>query len=171
MRVALLNNPSVDDFSKQLLTISNGRVPVDESNGLISFPRNFFNFVSSKVHHEFINKVFSNIIDNHKNQKWLSKRAILAAKNKDVDDLNFVIQNQIVGILHSFKYIDSATSEEEVTNYPSEFLNSLDVPGLPPQNLQLEVDSVIMMLRNLNQSKLCNGTCLRTKKKKTDDSM
>ena len=35
MRVALLNELSVEDFSKQLLTIGNGCVPVDESSGLI----------------------------------------------------------------------------------------------------------------------------------------
>ena len=104
MRVALLNDLSADDFSKQLLNIGNGRVPVDESSGLISFPPNFCNFVSSKD--ELINKVFPDIIANHKNTKWLSKRAILAAKNKDVDDLNFIIQNQIVGTLYSFKSID-----------------------------------------------------------------
>jgi PIF1 helicase. len=70
---------------------------------------------------------------------------------------NFVIQNQIIGTLHSFKSIDCVTNEDEDTNYPSEFVNSLDVPGLPPHNLQLKVSSVFMMLRNLNPPKLCNG--------------
>ncbi|XP_069964154.1 uncharacterized protein [Bactrocera oleae] len=97
MRVALLNDLSADDFSKQLLTIGNGPVPVDESSELISFPPNFCNFVSSKD--ELINKVFPDIIANHKNTKWLSERASLAAKNKDVADLNIIIQNQIVGTL------------------------------------------------------------------------
>lgn len=158
MRVALLNDPSAEVFSNQLLTIGNGRVPVDASNGLISFPPNFCNFVSTKE--ELINKVFPNIIANHKNYDWLSERAILAAKNKDVDHLNCTIQKQIVGSLHSFKSIDCVTNEDEATNYPTEFLNSLDVPGLPPHNLQLKVGSVVIMLRNLNQPKLCNGTRL-----------
>lgn len=94
------------------------------------------------------------------NHEWLSERAILAAKNKDVDDLNFVIQNEIVGQLHSFKSIDCVTNPDEATSYPTEFLNSLDLPGLPPHNLRLKVGSVIIMLRNLNQPKLCNGTRL-----------
>ncbi|XP_068618716.1 ATP-dependent DNA helicase PIF1-like [Battus philenor] len=125
MRIALLNDLSADDFSKQLLTIGNGRVPVDESSG---------------------------------------ERAILAAKNKDVDSLNFIVQNQIVGTLYSFKSIDCVTNAEEATNYPTEFLNSLDVPDLPPHNLQLEVGSVVIMTRNLNQPKLCNGTRLVIRK-------
>ena len=66
--------------------------------------------------------MFPNIIHNNKNHKWLSERRILAAKKKDVDDLNFVIQNQIVGTLHSLKSIDCVTNKDEVTNYPSEFL-------------------------------------------------
>ncbi|CAB3226684.1 unnamed protein product [Arctia plantaginis] len=135
MRVALLNDISAEDFSEQLLTIGNGQVPVDESSGLISFPNNFCNFVSSKD--ELINNVFPDIISNYKNNEWLSERAILAAKNKDVDDLNYIIQNKIIGTMHSFKSIDCVTNEDEATNYPIEFLNSLDVPGLPPHNLRL----------------------------------
>ncbi|XP_055918612.1 uncharacterized protein LOC129950715 [Eupeodes corollae] len=130
IRVALLNDLSADDFSKQLLTID-----------------------------ELINKVFPDIIANHRNTKWFSERAILAAKNKDLDDLNFMIQNQIVG---SFKSIDCVTNEEEATYYPTEFLSSLDVPGLPPHNKKLKVGSVVIML--LNQQKLCNETRLVMRK-------
>nr|XP_026483830.1 uncharacterized protein LOC113391917 [Vanessa tameamea] len=54
---------------------------------------------------------------------------------KTVNDLNFIIQNQIVGTLHSFKSIDCVTNVDEATNYPTEFLNSLDVTGLPSHNL------------------------------------
>ena len=85
----------------------------------------------------------------------------MTAMNKDVDDFNFVIQNQIVGTLYSFKHIDCVINEDEITNYPSEFLNSLDVPALPPHNLQLKV---VMLIRNLNPPKLCNGTSLVIKK-------
>lgn len=71
MRVALLNDTSAEDFSEQLLTIGNFRVIVNESSGLISFPPNFCNFVSSKD--KRISKVFPNIITNHKNNEWLSE--------------------------------------------------------------------------------------------------
>ena len=47
------------------------------------------------------------------NYKWMSEGAILAAENKDVDDVNFVIQNEIVGTLHSFKSIDCVTNEDK----------------------------------------------------------
>ena len=80
-----------------------------------------------------------------------------------MENLKFVIQNKIG---HSFKSIDCVTNEDEVTNYPSAFLNPLDVPGLPPHNLKLKVASVVMMLQSLNQPKLCNR--MRLVIKKTD---
>ena len=79
------------------------------------------------------------------------------AKNKDVDDLNYIIQNEIIGTLHSFKFSDCITNEDEATNYPIEVLNSLYVPGLRPHSLRIKVGSVVIMLKNINQPKLCNG--------------
>ena len=84
----------------------------------------------------------------------MSERAILAAKNIDVNELNFKIQEQITGELRIYKSVDSATNQDDVVNYPPEFLNSLDVPGLPPHNLQLKVGSVVIILRNINQPRM-----------------
>lgn len=108
--------------------------------------------------------MFPNIALNYKNHDWLSERAILAAKNKDVDDMNFIIQNEIAGDLQTYKSVDTVTSEDEVVNYPTEFLNSLELSGLPPHNLKLKIGSVIIMLRNINPPRLCNGTRLAVKK-------
>lgn len=107
------------------------------TTALISFPSNFCNFVTSKD--ELIGKVFPDIDVNYLNHDWLSGRAILAAKNKDVNEINFKIQNEIGGQMHSFKSVDWVVNEDEATNYPTEFLNSLDLPGVPQYILQLKV--------------------------------
>ena len=60
--------------------------------------------------------------------------------------------------------IDSITDPNEVVNHPNEFLNLLDLPGLPLHNLQLKVGSAKIMLRNLNQPELFNGTRVAVKK-------
>lgn len=47
MRVELQNDQSGEVFSKQLLEIGNGEIPVDTSSGYITFPANFSNFTKS----------------------------------------------------------------------------------------------------------------------------
>ena len=158
MRVFLQQDTTAEVFSKKLLRIGNGRIPVDTSSGLISIPPAICQFTSTKD--ELNTNVYPNISQNYRNYDWLSARAILAAKNTDVNDLNWTIQNQIPGELRSYKSIDRVENEDEVVNYPVEFLNSLDLPGMPPHHLRLKVGSVIIMLRNLHAPKLCNGTRL-----------
>lgn len=88
----------------------------------------------------------------------------MAAKNVDVDEINFQIQQLLPGDLMSFKSIDTVVDENESVNFPIEFLNSLDIPGMPPHNLRLKIGSPIILLRNLNPPQLCNGTRLVIKK-------
>lgn len=156
MRVQLQNDPSAALFSKQLLEIGNGQMPIDNQNGLITLPTNFCTITQSKE--ELIRSVFPNIAQQYKNHIWLSERAILAAKNKDVNELNAAIQHDIHGELITYKSVDTVINQDDVVNYPTEFVNSLDLPGMPPHNLQLKVGAVIIMLRNINQPRLCNGT-------------
>uniref|UniRef100_A0A2S2Q5R1 DNA helicase Pif1-like 2B domain-containing protein n=1 Tax=Sipha flava TaxID=143950 RepID=A0A2S2Q5R1_9HEMI len=113
---------------------------------------------------ELIEKVFPNIAQNYKDHVWLSERVILAAQNVDVNEINFQIQNKIAGELMTYKSIDSVTDQDDVIDYPTEFSNSLELPGLPSHNLQLKIGSVIIMLRNINQPRFCNGTRFAVRK-------
>lgn len=160
MRVKLKNDQSAAIFSKQLLEIGNGKIASDAS-GFICFPTNFCRFMSSID--ELIATVYPDIDTNCKNLDWLSERAILAPKNIDVDKINLKIQSSIGGPLRCFNSVDCVTNPDESVNYPSEFLNSLEVSGMPPHILQLKIGAVIIMMRNLNQPKLCNGTRLVVK--------
>ncbi|KAF7287966.1 hypothetical protein GWI33_000027 [Rhynchophorus ferrugineus] len=55
-------------------------------------------------------------------------------------------------------------NQADVANYPTEFLNSLKLPKLPPHKLEIKsCKSVVIMLRNINQHRLCNGTRLAVK--------
>lgn len=162
MRVQIQNNPTAEEFSKQLLEIGDGKMPINPITQNIKLPQNFCNIVSTQ--NELIQKVFPNIEVNYSHHQWLSERAILAAKNIDVDVINLTIQNMINTQLFTFKSIDTVVDENEGVNYPTEFLNSLDVPGIPPHHLGLKIGSPIILLRNLKPPMLCNATRLVIKK-------
>lgn len=111
-----------------------------------------------------IESIFPDLQANYINHAWLRERAILAPKNIDVDAINFKIQQSLPGNEILFKSINTVTDPDEAVNYPVEFLNSLDLPGMPPHNLRLKIGAPIILLRNLNAPKLCNGTRLVIKK-------
>jgi len=130
----LQNDDSGELFSDQLLAIGNGKLPVDSISGRIQLPAEFFNLVTSK--NELVEKVFLNILTNYKNHKWLSERAILAAKNKDFHETNNIVLTKIRDQKVVYKSIDTVLEPTESANYPSEFLSSLDLPGFRPHVLK-----------------------------------
>ncbi|PIM96964.1 DNA helicase [Handroanthus impetiginosus] len=158
----MLQDPSAKTFSKQLLDIGDGKVDVHENTGCIKLPTDFCTIINSQ--NALIDQIFPDINTRYLNHEWLAERAILAAKNVDVNDLNFKIQQLLPGDLVSYKSIDTVCDTNEAVNYPAEFLNSLDLPGMPPHHLQLKVGSPVILLRNLNPPRLCNGTRLIIKK-------
>ncbi|VDK66823.1 unnamed protein product [Onchocerca ochengi] len=68
----------------------------------------------------------------------------------------------------TYRSFDTVMEAEEAINYPTEFLNSLDLPWMPQLVLQLKIGMPIIMLRNINQPKLYNGTRLAVKKLMSD---
>ncbi|GBP75981.1 ATP-dependent DNA helicase pif1 [Eumeta japonica] len=70
MRVELRNDQCGETFSKQLLDIGYGKIPVDSSSGYITFPTNLCHFMKSKT--ELIEKVFPIIAQNYKDHVWMS---------------------------------------------------------------------------------------------------
>ena len=162
MRVRLQNDDSGQTFSDQLLAIGNGKLSVDSISGRIQLPAEFCNLVTSK--NELIEKVFPNILNNYKNNKFLSERAILAPKNIDVHEINNIVLTKIRDQAVLYKSVDTVLEPNEAVNYPSEFLNSMDLSGFPPDVLQLKIGVPKILLRKINSPKLCNGTRLAVKK-------
>ncbi|KAJ8881385.1 hypothetical protein PR048_017866 [Dryococelus australis] len=71
------------------------------------------------------------------------------AKNNDVNAINFSIQNEIPGEATTYKSIDTVMNQDEVVNHPTEFLNSLDLPGIE--------NWLKKMMNNIIEAKILKG--------------
>jgi len=96
----------------------------------------------------------------------LAKCAILSARNADVDEIN----KRVVELLDMFeeRIYTSIDSTENYSNNDDignvllpEYLNTLSPSSLPPYELRLKPNCIIMLIRNLSINEgLCNGTRL-----------
>lgn len=59
--------------------------------------------------------------------------------------------------------VDTVVDRYQVTDFPVEFLNSLNPTGLLLHKFILKIGALIILIRNLNAPKLCNGTRLQVK--------
>ncbi|KAL1448236.1 hypothetical protein WDU94_012242 [Cyamophila willieti] len=158
MRVHLRGDTESGEFAKMLLDIGEGNIP--EENGEILLNSSMGTVLNSLEELEL--RVFPDVSSiQHKSSKWLCERAILTSKNENAFSINESLLAKIPGEEVFYESVDSVLAEDEATNYPVEFLNSLNPPGLPHHTLKLKIGIPIMLLRNLNAPTLCNGTRLR----------
>src|SRR6187551_2007596 len=156
MRI-LLRDGNAQNFANKLLEIGEDRLVI-EASGMIKLSSDLC--VSVKTVRNMIQAVYPNVNQNYKNLEWLRERAILAPKNDDVNEINKEILAMLPGDVIEYKSVDTVVDADEAVNYPTEFLSSLDPAGLPQHRLILKVGSPIILLRNLDPPKLCNGTRL-----------
>ena len=76
--------------------------------------------------------------------------------------MNHVIIEKLPGQLKTYYSSDSFVDQDkEGLQLSPEYLNSIETPDLPPHELKLKLNTIVMILRNLNVSEgLCNGTRL-----------
>ncbi|XP_074328323.1 uncharacterized protein LOC141666227 [Apium graveolens] len=166
-------------FTKWVLDIGNGPVspprvcnlPVTENQILI--PSQFCDVQTENTVDNMICSTYPNFAHKGHSTQYLSERAILTPTNQTVGHLNSLIVDKLPGESVSYFSVDAAeefggTDENLNEAFPIEYLNSLNVAGMPPHDLKLKVGVVVMLMRNLNQTLgLCNGTrmivtkCLR----------
>ena len=153
MQVHLDIGDAEGEFATQLLNVGNGFLDQDFHNQ-IQLP-----FQTNQTEDELINKVFPDVHIQY-NNKWLYDRALLTPTNISVKEMNVRLLNMLPGEEKVYKSIENIVSKDQIINYPTELLNSLEPTGTTPHNLILKFGAPIMLLRNLNPPKLCNGTRL-----------
>src|SRR5579862_9650826 len=66
------------------------------------------------------------------------------------------------GQVCTFRSTDKIIDDGGLDIYPTEYLNSIIVPNLPPHELNLKIGAPVILLRNLDPSAgMCNGTRMR----------
>jgi hypothetical protein len=86
MRVQLQNDPTAQVFSKQLLDNENGEIELHQNTQYIKLPDIFCTVV--EMRNELIESVFRDILSYYLDHNWVYNRAILAARNVDVNEIN-----------------------------------------------------------------------------------
>ncbi|KAK9053704.1 hypothetical protein SSX86_024778 [Deinandra increscens subsp. villosa] len=109
---------------------------------------------------EQIDAIFPSLQDNMHSSDYIISRVILSTKNSSVDEINEQMIDNFEGEEKVYYSFDEA--EDDCNNlYPVEFLNMLNVSGVPPHKRRLKVGCPIILLRNIDPSHgLCNGTRL-----------
>ena len=107
---------------------------------------------------DLVDSIFPSIDVQFNDASWVGKRAILSPSNKEVQEVNTAVPNRLPGEEVVLKSID--TTEEGAADYPPEFLNTIELSGMPPHSLTLKPGCLVMLLRNIDQA---GGHCSGTK--------
>ncbi|CAN6697011.1 unnamed protein product [Malus baccata var. baccata] len=159
------------DFAKWILDIGNGTVArsissTDEESSWVEFPNQFLIHFDEDPIKAMVSAVYTNFKTNFRDVSYLKERAIVTPRNDTATEINDFVLGIVPGESRTYLSFDSVSSATENSEnldmlYPIEFLNQLDLPGLPHHKLSLKVGAPVMLIRNLNQSQgLCNGTRL-----------
>jgi hypothetical protein len=150
-------------FADWLLRIGEGKETTfrNETTGFNDYIKLPESIARKMTERELIDHTFPNL---KTNQSDVTSRVITACTNKKSDEINNIATDVMPGEAIELLSIDSTIRDSQQANYPTEFLNTLSVSGLPPHKLRLKLGLPIIMLRNLNPNAgLCNGTRLVVK--------
>ena len=151
-------------FSDFLLQVGDRKLPYHSElgNNIVRIPDQYV--FESQNKEDFVRWCYPDI-----DQPTLNVlgRAILAPKNKHVDEINNIALSLMQGNVHCFQSADPVrekNDDNEAGLFPVEYLNSINASGLPPHMLSLKIGSPLLLLRNMNPKQgLCNGTRLVVK--------
>jgi hypothetical protein len=105
--------------------------------------------------------IYPRLHEGQTTNEYLRERAILAPRNKEVSLINVMVLNYLPSAHVDFLSVNSIEDMEVANTYPSEFLNILEVSGMPSHKLLFKIGAPMMLLHNFNPSaRLCNGTRL-----------
>ncbi|GFR87821.1 ATP-dependent DNA helicase PIF1 [Elysia marginata] len=154
MFITVTTNPNWKEITDHLLE---GQHPHDrvQSPDYVSL----LNFVTPAENIDILlDRIYPQIHSNYENHTWLMQRAILAPHNDSVSQINKFLAEKLPTQTHTYIAINSVVDEEQAVQFPVEFLNSIEVSGLPPHVLDIKCGMSVVLLRSIKPPELMNGT-------------
>ncbi|KAL4564581.1 hypothetical protein LXL04_028645 [Taraxacum kok-saghyz] len=139
-------------FSEFLMRVGDGEEGASDGT-FIRIPDDMFIPYTDKgkLKDDLIDAIFPSLQINGGSSDYIISRAILSTKNEHVDEINDQLIDRFIGEQRVYYSFDEA--EDDKNNfYLMEFLNSLNVSGLPPHYLRLKIRCPIILLRNIDPS-------------------
>lgn len=152
MRVNLQPNSKANEFPKILIDIGDGKILEEDGRIKVSY-----------INCETVPDLITLTDKRYPNIDKAGERAILTPTNEQVNSINNFLLEKFPNEQVRYESVDKVLKGEEAIHYPVEFLHTLNPPGIPPYVFQLKIGTPIMLLRNLNPPKLCNGTRFQVK--------
>lgn len=157
-----------------VLAVGNGQFPNLYPDDILNDPKVVIPdkfLIKSRGHpiKDLVDVIYTDMGSRANDPEYFRQRAILTPTNAVVSDINSYILDMFPGVVHSYFSQDSSSDDFEENDFqsafPIEYLNSINTPCLPRHDLRVKVDSIVMLMRNLNQIMgLCNGTRMIVKK-------
>jgi len=162
LKFSLIQNmrvfPEEIEFAKFLLDMGDGIL--NDLNDNIQIPE----CCIAPINADIVEDIYGDLIRKKEFNK-VAKCAILSARNVDVDEINKkVVELLDIADERIYTSVDSAVNDDNGDIGEAllpEYLNSLSPSSLPPHELRLRPNCIIMLIRNLSINEgLCNGTRL-----------
>ncbi|XP_055521948.1 uncharacterized protein LOC129716088 [Leucoraja erinacea] len=142
------------EYSKFLLDVGEDKIAKNEDNE-INIPEDMV--LSARTLDDCIDYIYPAF--DHP-ATLFSNNCILVPHNDTMRRINSACVRRFPGTMREYYSFNSVTDGTNSTHFPTEFLDSVEICGLPPHKLELKKGSPIVLIRNLQPPKLCNGTRL-----------
>ncbi|XP_074297330.1 uncharacterized protein LOC141628040 [Silene latifolia] len=135
-------------FNNWLLAMGDGRIETKAAKNeteptWIEIPKEYIGSNGPLNVETVVERIYPDFQQERFNETYLKERAILTPLNEMADKINTYMASLIQSEEKIYRSCDevctsSTESTEQYTDYPTEYLNSLNLQGLPPHELKLK---------------------------------
>nr|XP_043625766.1 ATP-dependent DNA helicase PIF1-like [Erigeron canadensis] len=155
------------EFAYWILRIGNGNVSEpNDGEATMEIPKDILLPEADDPLKSMIDTIYDQLETSLSKARYFEEKAILAPTNEVVKKINDKVMEMLPGEEKVYLSSDSICKQDNPSNsnldlYTPDFLNKVELSGLPNHKLCLKVGVPVMLLRNVDQTAgLCNGTRL-----------